>query len=154
MAYTIKSLPKSLKEVRIEVPAADLAPFMEKAAADLSQRAKIEGFRPGKASYDVIKNRFGEMAILEESLPAIVQKYFVEVVKKENLETVGEPRVNVEKAAPGNDVIFTVTVAMLPHITKPADYKKLSIKSKEAKIEESEVEKVVKELRKMQSSEH
>ncbi len=154
MAYTIKSLPKSLKEVRVEVPAADLAPFMEKAAADLSQRAKIEGFRPGKASYDVVKSRFGEMAILEEALPAIVQKYFVEAVQKEKIETVGEPRVNVEKAAPGNDVIFTVAVAMLPHITKLADYRKISIKPKEAKIEESEVEKVVKELRRMQSSEH
>ena len=153
MEYAVKKLPKSLTEVRVTVSAEELKPFLEKAAGELSQRAKIEGFRPGKAPYDVVKGRFGEMAILEEALPAVVQKHFVEIVKKESLQTVGEPKVNVEKAAPGNEVVFTVTVAMYPHATKLADYKKGRVKPKDAKVEDAEVEKVVNELRKMQSTE-
>jgi len=154
MNYAVKDLPKSLKEVKITVAANELKPHLERAAAELSQRVKIEGFRPGKASYDVVRSRFGEMAILEEALPSIVQKHFVEVVKKENLETVGEPTVNVEKAAPGNDVVFSVKVALMPRVLKMQELSKLKIAAKDAKIEESEVERVVSELRKMQSSEH
>ncbi len=153
MTYESKSLPKNLKEVRVTVTPEEVKPYLEKAAAELSQRVKIEGFRPGKATYDILAKRFGEMAILEEALPDVVQKNFVEVIKKENLMTVGEPRVNVEKAAPGNDVVFTVTVALYPHVTKLADYKKVSVKAKTDKIEDKEVEKVVDELRKMQATE-
>jgi len=154
MQYTVKSLPKNVKEVRVTVDAGELAPFLERAANELSQRVKIEGFRPGKASYDVVKKRFGEMAILEEALPSIVQKQLVEIVKKENLETVGEPSINVEKAAPGNEVVFTAKFALLPHITRLFEYSKVSVKAKEAAIADAEIEKVVNELRKMQSTEH
>ena len=154
MQYDIKNLPKALKEVKITVSPEELKPFMEETAGRMSQQVKIEGFRPGKASYELIKARFGEMAILEEALPSVVQKFFMEVQGKEKIETVGEPRVNVEKAAPGNEVVFAVTVAILPHIHKMPDISKIKVKAKDAKIEDKEVERVVDELRKMQSTEH
>lgn len=154
MTYTVTPQPKSLVEIRVTVEASELKPAMEKAAADLSQRVKIEGFRPGKASYDMIVKRFGEMAVLEEALPSIVQKRLVEIVKKESLETVGEPSISVEKAAPGNEVIFSARIAVLPKIAKLADLSKIKVEAKEARIEDKEVERVVDELRKMQSSEH
>ena len=154
MTYTVTKQPKSITEVRVTIEAAELKPYMERAASEMSQRATIEGFRPGKAGYDIVAKRFGEMAILEEALPSIVQKQLVEVVKKEALDTVGEPSINVEKAAPGNEVIFTAKFAILPTIKKLADLSKIKIEAKDAKIEAKEVEKVVDELRKMQRTEH
>ncbi len=153
MTYDIKDLPKSQKEVRVTVEASELKPFMERAAIELSQKVKIEGFRPGKASYDVVAKRVGEMAILEEALPRLVQKQLVEIIKKENMETVGEPSINVEKAAPGNDVIFTAKMSLLPTIRKMADYKNIKIEAKDVSVKEEDVERVITELRKMQSAE-
>ncbi len=153
MTYDIKDLPKSQKEIKVTVEAAELKPFMERAAVELSQKVKIEGFRPGKASYDIVVKRVGEMAILEEALPRLVQKHMVEIIKKENLETVGEPSINVEKAAPGNEVIFTAKVSLLPAIKKMADYKEIKIEGKDISVKEDDVEKVIMELRKMQSAE-
>ncbi len=153
MTYDIKNLPKSQKEIRVTVAADELKPFMQRAATELSQKVKIEGFRPGKASYDIVAKRVGEMAILEEALPRLVQKELVEIVKKENLETVGEPSINVEKAAPGNEVIFTAKVSLLPAIKKMADYASIKIEGKDVSIKDEEVEKVISELRKMQSAE-
>src|SRR5436190_237766 len=69
MQYTLKDLPKSQKEAKVTVEAAELKPFMERAATSLSEQVKIEGFRPGKADYDTVVRRVGEMAILEEALP-------------------------------------------------------------------------------------
>lgn len=154
MQYTVKDLPKNMKEIRIEFPASDLKPYMESAAAKLSQQTKIEGFRPGKASYEVMKGRFGEGVILEEALPEVVRKSLVEVIKKDSLETIGEPSINIEKAVPENDVIFTAKVAILPKIKKLPDLEKVKIKAKKTEIKDEEVEKVVKELQKMQKTEH
>lgn len=153
MQHTVKDLPKNMKEIRVEFPASDLKPYMERAAEKLSQHTKIEGFRPGKASYEVMKGRFGEGPILEEALPEIVRKSLVEVIKKDNLETIGEPSINVEKAAPGNDVVFTAKVAILPKVKKLPELSKIKVDAKKPEIKDEEVENVVKELQKMQKSE-
>ena len=150
MQYAIKDLAKSQKEVRVTVEPAELKPFMERAAAELSGKVKIEGFRPGKASYEIVAKRVGEMNILEEALPNVVRKQLVEIIEKEKLETVGEPSINVEKAAPGNEVIFTATMTLLPAVNKMADYKAIKIEPKDVSVKEEDVDRVVGELRKMQ----
>ncbi len=154
MQYTLKDLPKSQKEAKVTVEAAEVKPFMERAAVALSEQVKIEGFRPGKADYATVVRRVGEMAILEEALPKIVQKYLVEILKKEDLDTVGEPSINVEKAAPGNEVIFTATMSLLPAVKKLADYKSIKVDAKAIAVKDEDVEKTVNDLRKMQSTEH
>ena len=154
MQYALKDLPKSQKEAKVTVEAAELKPFMERAATSLSEKVKIEGFRPGKADYETVSRRVGEMAILEEALPKVVQKFLVEILKKENLDTVGEPSINVAKAAPGNEVVFTATMTLLPAVKKLADYKSLKVDAKEAAVKDEDIDKTVHDLRKMQSEEH
>jgi len=153
MQYAIKDLAKSQKEVKVTVEPEELKPYMERAAAELSGKVKIEGFRPGKASYDIVAKRVGEMNILEEALPNVVRKQLVEIIEKEKLETVGEPSINVEKAAPGNELVFTATLTLLPAVKKLADYKSIKIEAKDVVVKDEEVERVVGELRKMQSVE-
>jgi len=153
MQYALKDLPKSQKEAKVTVEAAELKPFMERAATSLSEKVKIEGFRPGKADYETVERRVGSMAILEEALPRLVQKYLLEILKKENLDTVGEPSINVEKAAPGNEVIFTATMTLLPAVKKLADYKSVKIDGKAAAVKDEDIERAIHDLRKMQSTE-
>jgi trigger factor len=154
MQYTLKDLPKSQKEAKVTVEAAEAKPFMERAATSLSEKVKIEGFRPGKADYQTVVRRVGEMAVLEEALPRIVQKYLLEILKKENLDTVGEPSINVEKAAPGNELVFTATMTLLPAVKKLADYKGIKVDAKKVEVKDADIEKTVADLRKMQSTEH
>ena len=154
MQYVLNDLPKSQKEAKVTVGAAEVKPFMERAAASLSEKVKIEGFRPGKADYQTVVRRVGEMAILEEALPKIVQKFTLEILKKEDFDTVGEPSVNVEKAALGNEVVFSVTMTLLPAVKKLADYKAIKVDAKAVAVKDEDVEKTVADLRKMQSTEH
>lgn len=154
MQYAIKDLVKSQKEVRVTVESSELKPFMEHAAAELSGKVKIEGFRPGKASYEVVARRVGEMNILEEALPRVIRKQLVEILEKEKLETVGEPSINVEKAAPGNEVIFAATFTILPQVKKLAEYKSIKIEAKDVSVKDEDVDRLVGELRKMQRVEN
>lgn len=154
MTYELKELPKSQKEATVTVTADELKPFLERAAASLSEKVKIEGFRPGKADYGAVVRRVGEMAILEEALPRVVQKNLLEILKKEQLDTVGEPSISVVKAAPGNEVIFTATMTLLPAVKKLADYKAINVDAKDAAVKDADVERSLQDLRKMQATEH
>ncbi|MFA5133324.1 MAG: trigger factor [Patescibacteria group bacterium] len=152
MKCNIKKLPKSELELLITVENDELKPFMEKAAQKLSEQTKIEGFRPGKASYDIVKARFGEHAILEEAAEDIVKKNFTKAIQENSLETVGHPKIEVTKMATNNPFEFKATVAILPEI-KLGEYKNLGIKKQETKIDDKKIESVMQDLTKMQSKE-
>ncbi|HLD31383.1 MAG TPA: trigger factor [Patescibacteria group bacterium] len=152
MKTEIKTLPKSQIQLTITVSPADYEPFLDKAASRLSQTMTIKGFRPGKAPLEKIKQAAGEMAILNEALEDIVQSSFYESVQKEKLETIGMPQIKVDKIAPGNDLVYTATVATLPQIKLP-DLKKIKVEKTVKTIGEKDVEETISALRGMRAQE-
>lgn len=153
MAYTSKKLPKSVMEFSFEIPAEEIKGDLDRAVEAISQNTKIDGFRPGKASYDAVKGRVGEMAIYEQALPDIVRRNFVAAVREEKVRTYGEPKINVTQLAPGNTITLTAEVALVPDITSLADFRKITVKRKEVKVEDKKVDEAIKAISKMQTKE-
>lgn len=152
MKHTTKKLPKSQVELTISVTPEECKKHMEKAATKISARTSIKGFRKGKAPYDMVKREVGEMNILNEALEGIVHESFYKAVTEENLETIGMPEIKIEKVAPGNDVEYVATVALLPNV-KLADLSKINVERKEKEITDAQVDEMIENLRGMQSKE-
>lgn len=152
MKSEIKKLPKSNVEISVKLSVDELIPFLKKSAKKISASAKIEGFRPGKAPYDIVKVKFGEMAILQEAIDEIIMKTYYEVVKENNLTTIGQPQISVEKLAPENPFIYQAIVPILPQV-KLGDLSKISLKREEIKIADEQVEKIIEEIRAMRATE-
>lgn len=152
MSYTSKKLDQSQVELVFTILPADYQKDLEKAALKISERAAIKGFRPGKAPYDIVKQQLGEAKILEEALEPIIQREYFAAVKAEKLEVVGMPDVKVEKLAPGNDLVFRATVAMLPSVKLP-DLKTIKVTREKKEVGETEVTGVLDNLKKMQPKE-
>lgn len=150
--HTLKKLDKSQVELTITVTPQECQKHLEKAAARISERAAIKGFRPGKAPYDMVKKEVGEMNILNEALEHIIQEVFFSAVTSEKLETVGMPKIDIEKLAPGNDVVFRATVALLPAV-KLADIKKISVKKEIKPTTEKDIEETLNAIRGMRAKE-
>ncbi len=152
---TIKREDAGKRSVKltIEVPLDEMQPFLESAAEELSETLKVPGFRPGHATYEAVKNNVGEMKILEAAIEPIVRKTFVEAIMSEKLETTGSPEIGVEKMAPGNPLVYTALVALMPEVEKLADYTKLSVKFVPAVVSDADMDKALKELQTMQTKE-
>ncbi|MDD4995125.1 MAG: trigger factor [Patescibacteria group bacterium] len=153
MPYTFQKLPKSCAEFSFTIPVDEIQPFLIQAAERLSQKSTIPGFRPGKAPYDMIMKRFGEMAIWEEALEHIVRKHYANALAAESLETIGSPEINVEKLAPGNPLAFKIKTSLVPEIDKLADYSVKKFDRKTPEIEDKKIDKVIEDVRKMQTKE-
>jgi len=151
MKYEAKKLPKSQIEIIVEVPYEEVKEYLTAAAEKISRNAKIEGFRPGKAPYEIIKQKFGEMAILQEASEDIVIKTYHEAVVGEKLATIGQPKIEIDKMAPGNDFSYKATVAILPEI-KIGDYSNLKLQRTPAAIADGEIEKIIEDIKKMRAS--
>ncbi len=152
MKYDLKTLEKSQVELTITVEPNDYKKDMDAAAVRISERAAIKGFRPGKATYDMVKQQVGEIRIIEEAMQSIVEKNFFNAAKEAKLDTVGMPQITITKIAPGNDVVFTATVALLPTI-KLGDLSTVKVKHQAKEISDNDVDTVLNDLKKMQTKE-
>ncbi|MBP9802635.1 trigger factor [Patescibacteria group bacterium] len=152
MQVTKKDLGKNQIELTVEVPLEEFDEHLKKAAIKLSQRSSIAGFRPGKAPYDVIKTKVGEMSIYQEALEDIINHSFFQAITKEKLETIGKPDIKIEKLAPGNPIVYIATVILLPKVTL-GNWQEKNIKATEVVVPEEELEKTMGELKKMRAKE-
>jgi len=154
MKITKKDLEKGQIELNVILEADEFAPYLEKGAKKISETAKIEGFRPGKAPLEVVKQQVGEMAVLEEAANIAIRKT-IDQALAENLggqESAGQPQIEITKLAPGNDLEYKITTALTPEVTL-GKYKELGIKKTEIKIPAADIDKSLAELQELRASE-
>jgi trigger factor len=153
MQYTTKQLPKSLLEISLTVSAEELEKFVPETVEELSKEIKVEGFRPGKAPYDVLKAQIGEMKIYEHAAEHAIWQCYGKILEKENINALGAPRFEIQKIAPHNPVEVKISVPLFPKITKLANWKKIQIPAKKINIGGDEIDKTLSEIQKMQTIE-
>lgn len=150
-----KELPKAQLELTVEISVEEFKPYIEKGAEAVAREIKIEGFRPGKAPYELVKAKVGEMTILEEAARLAVSKTIDKAIE-ENLdgkEAVGQPQINITKLAPGNPLEYKIVLALLPEV-KLGDYKSVKMeKIVDVSASEEEIEKMIADLREMRAKE-
>ncbi len=152
MSYTKETLKQSQIKLVVTVTPAEYDADLKIAADRLSARTAIKGFRKGKAPFDIVKKELGDMMILQEALESIVQKAYVESIQKEKMDVVGMPEIHLEKLAPGNDIVFSATVALLPEIKLP-DLKKISVKKNKKTIDAATLTETIDAIRGMHATE-
>ncbi len=149
----IEEKEKNAIKITFTVSIEEQQPFLEAAAEHISEHSSIPGFRPGKAGYDIVKQRVGETKIMEEALEKLVRKYYIDAILANEIDSVGSPKIDVEKMAPGNELVFTAEVTRMPRVTELADWKKLSIEGKVPTVSEEDVALALKDLTRMQTKE-
>lgn len=140
-------------ELVVEVDAEEMKDFSVKAANKLSETTTIEGFRPGKAPYELVKAKIGEMVILEEASRIAVRKTIDQAVK-DNIteEWIGHPEITISKLAPENPFEYRALITLLPKVEVGA-YKDLNIPAEEVVVKDEEVEKMISQLQEMRGKE-
>ena len=73
-------------ELTVEVESDKMEAAKRRAARKLAERAKIPGFRPGKAPYEMIRRHFGEEAIAEKAIDLLAGEIYPEVLKQAEIE--------------------------------------------------------------------
>lgn len=122
---TVTKLPKSKVEVKIEIPAEDLAVFVQKALDEFTKEAQLPGFRPGQAPADMVKSKIGIGKIMDRAAVLAVEATFPAAIAENKIEPLGYPEIAILKLAEGNPLEYTATVAVYPQAKLP-DYKKIA----------------------------
>lgn len=86
-----------------------------KAARQFAKRARIPGFRKGKAPPEVIRRRFGD-AIRESVLQELITDSWKQALDTETLEPLGNPHVRELKFEANQPVTFELVVEVKPDV--------------------------------------
>ena len=129
MPYKIEKNEDNKVTVILTIPKDEVEAGMHHAAEHMAEDTSIPGFRPGKAGYEIVKKRVGEMKLLEAAAEELIRNAFVKAMMEENFQTVGQPYFDVVKMAPDNDMIIKVEIALYPGVTKIADFSSIKIPS-------------------------
>ena len=80
----IETQPRDDHQVRllVELEPEVLEKFKHQAARKIAQKAKIPGFRPGKAPYDVIKRFYGDDALKEQAVELLVDDQYSKILEE------------------------------------------------------------------------
>ena len=157
MKTSIKKLDKSEVEITGGVEWAEFEKYETKALERMGERVEIPGFRKGKAPVAMIKESTNEMMLLEEMAEAALQDNYIKILQEEKIDAIGRPQISITKIGKGSDLEFKIVTAVLPEMKLP-DYKKISKtenakeeNAKEVVVNEEDIEKVIKDLRKMRA---
>lgn len=127
-ALTIETerLPKSQVGMTIEVPAEVVEKTYERVLSRLASRAKIEGFRPGKAPRALIEARLGPEALREEVVETMVPEVVQQALTEKSIDPIDNPDVEVLELERGRPAKLKATISVMPEVTLP-DASKLSV---------------------------
>lgn len=140
-----KPLPKSMRQVVVEVPADEWSRRVGEFFKDLQHKASIEGFRKGKAPVKLLERRFMKEAsneLIEKITPAIVREY----EQAKSLTLYGVPTVSDYKAEVGQPARITIEVEVKPEI-EPSNYSGVEVEAPETKLTDEMVENRINEMR-------
>jgi trigger factor len=112
-----ESLPKSQVGMTIEVPAETVDATFERVLNRLASRAKIEGFRPGRAPRQLVEARIGPAALREEVVEAIVPEVVQQALREKSIDPIDNPDVEVLELERGRPARLKATISVMPQVT-------------------------------------
>jgi trigger factor len=103
------------KSLQVTVPVDRILQVENKAVRQYSERARLPGFRQGKAPEAVVRRRFGE-AIRQTVLEQLIRESWDAAKKAEDLKPIAEPHIHDLKFEEGKPLEFEFHVEVRPDV--------------------------------------
>jgi trigger factor len=140
------------REFRVTVPATDLETRVNERLAEMKEKVRINGFRPGKVPVAHLKKVYGR-SVMAEAIEQMVRETSSQVVSDRGLKLAMDPKITlpeetdeIEGVITGKaDLSYTVAVEVVPQI-ELADFKAIKLEKLVADIADEEIDAAVTQL--------
>lgn len=141
MKVELKNLEKSAKEVTVTIPGKVMDDALESEIKKIAKKAKIRGFRPGKAPLAVVRQEYGANAYNLAS-ERVIQDAVTSSLQSEDISYVSRPEVTDLQRNEDNDLVLKYTVDTFPEVT-PETYKGFELERERYEVTDKDVEEAI-----------
>jgi trigger factor len=119
------------------------AQAIHRAARAVAGKARIPGFRPGKAPDATVLRTYGREAVLREIMDDLGEEVFKEALETEKIEPFGQASLEDIKTDP---ITFSLVVPLRPTV-ELGDYRSIHIDAPTVNVTEADVEALIEQAR-------
>ncbi len=130
----------------IEVPVELVDATFERVLNRLVSRAKIEGFRPGRAPRALVEARLGPAVVREEVVETMVPEVIRQALEEKSIDPIDSPDVEVLELERGRPARLKATISVMPEVML-ADATTIKASASEVQVTEEMLERRLEDLR-------
>jgi len=133
------------RRLTVEVPAGAVSAEIDHAYDHLRRKARVPGFRQGRAPRSVLERLFGDQ-VRADVYSRLVSESYAEALREQRLDPVSQPDIVTERAEPGEPLRYSATVEVRPSIVA-SGYSRLAVERPMHAITDDDVERFLERLR-------
>jgi trigger factor len=133
------------KNLRVEIPTDIVNAAIDAAAQSYSRRARVPGFRPGKAPARVIKQRY-KSEILHDVAHDLISHAVDDALRERGVEAVEPPDIRDVTVEENQPLTFTASFDTVP-VFETGDYSSLSVRRSAVDVPDEAVAHALQRLR-------
>jgi trigger factor len=145
MKTEFADINETRKSVKVEIPQDVVDAEIDRLARDYSRKARIPGFRPGKAPARVIKQRFKDQ-ILHDVAQDLIPRAVDDALRERGVEAVDTPDVRDVTVEEGRPLTFTASFDTVPSF-EPGDLSTITLQRAAVAIDDEAVGGALQRLR-------
>ena len=146
MSVTLETLENLERKVTLSLPWSSINAECDKRLKQTARKARIDGFRPGKAPLSMIQSMYGA-SIQNDVMNELAQKVFFDTAVAEGWKIAGMPRLEgVEGQDDKENFLFSGVFEVFPEV-KVGDLSGQEVEKVTASVGDAEVEKTIDILR-------
>jgi trigger factor len=145
MKTEFADINETRKSVKVEIPQDVVDAEIDRLARDYSRKARIPGFRPGKAPARVIKQRFKDQ-ILHDVAQDLIPRAVDDALRERGVEAVDTPDVRDVTVEEGRPLTFTASFDTVPAF-EPGDLSTITLQRATVGIDDEAVSGALQRLR-------
>ncbi|MCB1179452.1 MAG: trigger factor family protein, partial [Leptospiraceae bacterium] len=115
MEYKVTKLEDAKADVHLTFSAQDIEEAYTKAYKKAATKAKINGFRPGKAPLEMVKKALGE-SVAEDAINILLTDTFEDLYPKFDFKPYNQPKIEIEKFERTETLIAKATFEVGPEV--------------------------------------
>lgn len=147
MQVSVEKISKIERRMTVTVPASQVEEAFDRQIKLVAEKANIQGFRPGKAPLNVIKQRFGNEA-RSEALGEVIQQSLYKALAEQNLKPVSMPKIEPKTTGLNEQPLeYVASFEVLPEIEN-INLKLDTLEKLEVEVTDQDLERVIEQLRK------
>jgi trigger factor len=144
MKVHVEEISPIKKKLNVEVPEDHVAKEIDVFYGELKKKAKIKGFRPGKAPRSILERYFKDYTT-GEVVQRLIQETFPKALSEVSCSPVAPPAFDPQELESGKPFRYAAIVEVKPEI-KIEDYAGLNLEGKKEDVRDEELEERLKSL--------
>ena len=150
MNVNVEEISSIKKKVNVQVPEDQVTKEVDSFYRELGRKAKIKGFRPGKAPRNILERYFKDY-VKAEVIQKLIKDTYPTALSETNLYPVSNPMIDPGDLESGKPFQYSATIEVKPEI-KLEGYLGLNIEGKKEEVKDEEVEERLKGLQNLHAN--